>query len=429
MGGYLPQSSDPLGIYLSVPFCRSKCTYCNFASGVYSPAFYGRYVESLCREISGLRSRANSWGLVVPERVDSLYLGGGTPSLLPPDLLLQIGRALHQEFDLLKTAEITLECAPGALEDRILQAMLEFGANRLSFGVQSFVDREAAVTGRLHTRSVALADLNRARIAGIARISVDLIAGLPYQTPASWQESLETLAETEVDHASVYMLEIDEDSRLGRELLAGGARYHAGSAPSEDLAADLYEEAIARLEKAGLRQYEISNFARPGGESVHNRKYWRRQPYLGFGVDAHSFLRRADGVAVRFCSAPSLEEYLAAPPTGCEGLPAGSKVLTANEELEEEWFLGLRLREGVRWSRLAARCGAAISPSGKDHSGGGGGLEAFLPVVEELRQLGLLEWEDDSISLTRRGILLSNDIFARFLGVLDPPLILAERPS
>src|SRR6202034_3422069 len=162
-------------------------------------------------------------------------------------------------------AEITLECAPGQLDDPALEAMLALGVNRMSFGVQSLVDREAAATGRYHTRAVVLQDLERVRAAGVRSLSIDLIAGMPYQTAPSWQESLEVLAATGVEHASIYMLEIDEDSRLGRELLAGGSRYHAQTVPSEELTADLYEGAIAALEANGLRQYEISNFAR--GES------------------------------------------------------------------------------------------------------------------------------------------------------------------
>lgn len=412
----LPLSLNTLGIYVSVPFCRSKCTYCNFASGVHSPALYQQYADRLCGEIASLRRRAAEWGVEVPERVDSLYLGGGTPSLLPPHLLLQLGRALRGEFDVLKTAEITLECAPGQLPDQVLEAMLEIGVNRVSFGVQSFVDREAAATGRLHTRAIALSDLRRVRRAGVRRVNVDLIAGLPYQTAASWQESLNTLMETEADHASVYMLEIDEDSRLGREMLAGGARYHAAAAPSEEQTADFYVSAVAQLERMGLRQYEISNFARVGSESRHNCKYWRRQPYLGFGVDAHSFLQRVAAGALRLASAPSLDEYLA----GAGGARELAE-LTPEEELEEAWFLGLRLREGVRWSWLAERYGGGSAEGSSRLAGQWRGrapaLQPFLPVVVELRRLGLLACQGDAVRLTRRGILLSNEVFARFLGV------------
>jgi oxygen-independent coproporphyrinogen III oxidase len=394
---------DSVGIYISVPFCRSKCTYCNFASGVHPAALYPRYVARLCEEIRGV---AESRGAAeIPRHAGSVYLGGGTPTLLSPELWRELWVVLRQEFDIAQTAEITLECAPGQMDDRMLDAVVACGVNRLSFGVQSFVDREAAVSGRLHTREMALADLARVRRAGIERVSVDLIAGLPGQTAASWQESLETLLSTGVEHASVYMLEVDEDSRLGRELLLGGARYHAHSAPTEDLTADLYEAAIAGLQKQGLAQYEISNFARLGQESRHNLRYWKRQPYLGFGSDAHSMLRTEEGSALRFENTAVLDEYLARPPA------AIARRLSPSEELEEAWFLGLRLCEGVQWSELEDEFGHLERPTGD------GSLMAFQPVVEELCELELLTNERGTVRLTPRGILFSNEVFARFLAV------------
>jgi oxygen-independent coproporphyrinogen-3 oxidase len=281
--------------------------------------------------------------------------------------------------------------------------MLAFGVNRISFGVQSLVDREAAATGRFHTRQVVLSDLERVRAAGLHNLSIDLIAGMPHQTAASWQESLEVLAATGVEHASIYMLEIDEDSRLGRELLAGGSRYHAQAVPSEELTADLYESAIAALEAGGLRQYEISNFARGGSEARHNLKYWRRQPYLGFGLDAHSMVRTADGSALRFSSTPVLAEYL----RGDQAQDV--RQVTSCEALEEAWFLGLRLRAGVSWQALAADFGSDR-------------VENFVPLVRELCQLGLLTDQEGVVCLTQRGLLFSNDVFARFLGVEEPEL-------
>ena len=235
---------------------------------------------------------------------------------------------LRQEFDIAKTAEITLECAPGQLDDSMLDAVVQCGVNRISFGVQSFIDREAAVSGRLHTREVALRDLARARFAGIERVSIDLIAGLPGQTMDSWRQSLETLLGTGAGHASVYMLEVDEESRLGRELLTGGGRYHAAAVPTEELTADLYEVAIACLAERGLHQYEISNFARPGQESRHNLRYWKRQPYLGFGLDAHSLLRTPAGSALRFETTAVFDEYVGvtAAPDRCPGVEPGGGI-------------------------------------------------------------------------------------------------------
>jgi len=392
---------NSLGIYISVPFCRAKCTYCNFASGVSSVKAHEQYVARVGEEVRSLRQRLG--GAAIPELVDSIYLGGGTPSVLSPALVGELAHTLRQEFAVSPEAEITLECAPGQLDDPALEAMLAFGVNRISFGVQSLVDREAAATGRFHTREVVLRDLERVRSAGLRRLSIDLIAGMPHQTAASWQESLEVLAGTGVEHTSIYMLEIDEDSRLGRELLAGGSRYHAQTVPSEELTADLYESAITALGANGLRQYEISNFASGGSESRHNLKYWRRQPYLGFGLDAHSMVRTRSGAALRFSTTDVLAEYLGGDQV------KNVRQLSPGEELEEAWFLGLRLRAGVAWQALAAEFGSDR-------------VENFLPLVGELCQLELLTDEAGMVRLTRRGLLFSNDVFARFLEVGEQEL-------
>jgi oxygen-independent coproporphyrinogen III oxidase len=391
---------NSLGIYISVPFCRAKCTYCNFASGVSSVSAHEQYVARVCGEVRSLRRRLRDAGqdAVFPQQVDSIYLGGGTPSMLSPALVEELGRTLRQEFAIAPAAEITLECAPGQLDDAALFALLAFGVNRVSFGVQSLVDREAAATGRFHTREVVFRDLGRVRSAGLHNLSIDLIAGMPHQTAASWQESLDVLVATGVEHASIYMLEIDQDSRLGRELLAGGSRYQALTVPSEELTADLYEGAIAFLDANGLRQYEISNFARGQNQSQHNLKYWHRRPYLGVGLDAHSMVRTLSGSALRFSNPDALADYLR------EDTTADVRRLSAAEELEEAWFLGLRLHAGVSWEALAAEFG-------RDQ------VELFLPMVEELSALELLTRERHVVRLTRRGLLFSNEVFARFLGV------------
>jgi oxygen-independent coproporphyrinogen III oxidase len=211
-----------LGIYISVPFCRSKCTYCNFASGVFSAAQMGHYVERLSADIRATRPFAVENGAEIPAPVDTIYLGGGTPSLLPPEELKKLFFNLKNEFPALPRPEITVECAPGTLTDAIIQAMVTRGVNRVSLGVQSFVDQEAASVARLHTREKTLSDIDRLRKAGISNINVDLIAGLPHQTRESWEYSLGEAVASGVPHVSVYMLEVDEDSRLGRELIAGG---------------------------------------------------------------------------------------------------------------------------------------------------------------------------------------------------------------
>src|SRR4051794_23250823 len=330
------------GIYISVPFCRSKCTYCNFASGVFSAGQMGRYVERIIEDMRAFHDDASKMRAQIPDAVDSIYLGGGTPSLLPAEELKKLIFCVRQQFKVLPKAEITVECARGTLTDEIIQALVTRGVNRVSLGVQSFVDQEAASVARLHTREKTLNDIERLRKAGISNINVDLIAGLPHQTRESWEYSVDQAIATGVPHVSVYMLEVDEDSRLGRELIAGGTKYHAHFVPDDDTTADLYVSACERLDAAGVAQYEISNFARAGCESRHNLKYWTRAPYLGFGVDAHSMLPVcADGTdAIRFATPDALEQFVA-------GTPAAVTTVDRAAAAEEAHFLGLRLNAGV----------------------------------------------------------------------------------
>src|SRR5262252_2217060 len=293
------------GIYISVPFCRTKCSYCNFASDVFSRAVFEQYVDRVCCDLEQAERTAGEMGGRFERAVDSCYLGGGTPTVLAGRDLERIFSAVRRNFDVSPEVEITVECAPGTLTAEVLETLLRCEVNRVSLGVQSFVDQEAAAVGRLHRRTAVLDDIARLRETGISNINVDLIAGLPHQTAESWKTSLAEAIGTGVPHVSVYMLEVDEDSRLGRELIAGGTRYHAHFVPDEDAVADFYTMSCETLDAAGVKQYEISNFAREGFESRHNLKYWTRQPYLGFGLDAHSMLRSvgADVEAVRFSSA------------------------------------------------------------------------------------------------------------------------------
>ena len=302
MGEWLMRSADGdsmLGVYVSVPFCRAKCSFCNFASGVAGSGAIESYVTRLCAEIDGARVRAEQMGAELPEVVDTVYLGGGTPSLLEPRQIEAVFAALRRNFAVTSDAEITLEAAPGQIANEVLAAAQRLGVNRVSLGVQSFVDRECSAVGRLHTGEQCVAEVRRLRAAGVAEVGVDLIAGLPYQTAESWEHSLgvatELGAEGALTHLSVYLLEVDEDSRLGLEVIAGGQRFHAHGVPREEIAAELYEQACARLESTGFAQYEISNFAAREHRSRHNVKYWKREPYVGFGLDAHSMLRTANG--------------------------------------------------------------------------------------------------------------------------------------
>ncbi len=280
----------PLGLYISVPFCRSKCSYCNFASDVFSSSIFQRYIDRVCADIFRSAEISEEMGGVSDRAIDSVYLGGGTPTVLDIAELQRLFVTISQNFDVQPGSEITVECAPGTLTPALLDLLPRCGVNRVSLGAQSFIDQESRSVGRLHTRTTVIDDIARLRGAGIENINIDLIAGLPHQNLESWNLSLSHVIDSGVPHVSVYMLEIDEDSRLGRELIAGGTRYHAHFVPDEDVTADLYEIACERLDNAGVRQYEISNFARTGHESRHNLKYWTRQPYLGFGVDAHNGL-------------------------------------------------------------------------------------------------------------------------------------------
>jgi oxygen-independent coproporphyrinogen-3 oxidase len=428
-----------VGIYISVPFCRSKCSYCNFASDVVSlrqenglgeaksvAAVYDGYVERLCADLDGARELTARMGGAFESQVDSIYAGGGTPTLFEPEQLARIFRALRRNFEVQPNSEITVECAPGSLSPAVVEGLVHGEVNRVSLGVQSFVDEEARAVGRLHSRAAVLADIARLRDAGIDNLNIDLIAGLPHQTAKTWDYSLQETIAAGAAHVSVYLLEIDQDSRLGREVLAGGTRYHAHFVPDEGLMADLYLQACETLAKAGIPQYEISNFARPGCESRHNLKYWTRQPYLGFGLDAHSFLPAASGQpkdrepdtqrrdaesqskqetepecgakldAIRFATADSLERYFTG--TDCERTP-----VTHDAAREECFFLGLRLNQGVNLRSIAGQYGVPA---------------ALQRTIAELQEMQLLECEQggEVIRLTAKGRLLANEVFERFLG-------------
>jgi len=439
----------PLGLYISVPFCRTKCSYCNFASDVFSKSAYESYVARLLEDIANSRQLASELGCALgcalectlDDAADSIYLGGGTPSILDAPQLLRIFAAVRRHFAVTPDAEITVECAPGTITPSLIETLLQCGVNRVSLGVQSFVDREAQSVGRLHKRSTVLEEIGRLREAGLANINIDLIAGLPHQTAESWAFSVSETIATGVPHVSVYMLEVDDDSRLGRELIAGGARYHAHFVPDDDAAADFYQQACEMLAAAGIAQYEISNFARAGpqscdnelhkNESRHNLKYWTRQPYLGFGVDAHSMLEplvwgrapspvqaerssadarghdnsgfatAVDSVeadlhhAIRFATPESLDAYM-------NRAPHTATPVSVRAAIEESFFLGLRLNRGVDLERLRTE----FSPNA---------VALWHSAIEQCVQDGLLEQQGTILRLTSRGRLLSNEVFARFL--------------
>jgi len=306
-----------------------------------------------------------------------VYLGGGTPSSLET----QEFRAILAAVPGRPWKEATLEASPGTITPEKAAGWQACDINRVSLGAQSFVREEIAATGRKHTADTVVGDIATLRQAGITNYNIDLIAGLARQTMAGWRESLDWIERLAPPHVSVYMLEVDDDSRLGREKLLGGVRYGAETTPSDGETAEMYEFAVERLEATGIRRYEISNFARPGFESIHNLKYWRFEPYVGFGADAHSF----DGVR-RWQNVESPAEYVEH--------RAERETVTA-DLCEEKFFVGLRLMDGIRPSQEEWR-------------------RFDLPIRRFVNE-GLLETSGDMLRLTKRGVMLSNEVFQEFL--------------
>ena len=361
------------GVYISFPFCSQKCTYCNFASGVMPKVLEREYLDALRTEIARHHWR---W---TPETV---YIGGGTPSLMDTAELDSILSAIPWR----PWKEATIEVAPGTITAERAAAWRKSGINRVSLGVQSFVNEELRRTGRRHTAETVASEVAMLRHAGIDSINLDLIAGLPGQTHASWQTSLDWIELLNVPHVSVYMLEVDEDSNLGREILKGGGRYGANDVPTDELIAEFYESATERLKQMGIDRYEISNYARPGSESLHNIKYWKLKPYAGFGADAHSF----DG-NMRSQNVETASDYVGAMKD------RGSAVANCVESnpLEERFFVGLRMTEGIQpepneWVR-------------------------FHEPIERFIGEGLLEFDGRMLRLTSHGVMLSNEVFAEFI--------------
>jgi len=396
-----------LGIYVQVPFCQTKCTYCNFHTGVVASSRFAPYVEAVCREIQGhrelLRAAGVDWGggtdqkthsqewLCHETMVDTVYIGGGTPSLLDPTHLRDILEAIRSTF-VTELVEVTLEADPETIEAEKAAAWVAAGINRVSFGLQSFVDKELIAAGRMHRRTDIYRAVPILRAAGIRNISFDLIAGLPHQTKESWRQSLEELAALAPEHVSVYLLEIDEGSRLGKELLLGGGKYSAGAVPSEDEMADYYEMAQEALGAAGYHHYEISNWAKPGFESKHNLKYWRREPYLGFGAGAHSF-----SGTERWANAHDAAGYVAAVQNGRLPVEQHEK-LTAESALEEELFLGLRQLDGIDLGRIEQEYGVTLA--GK---------------FDPLALAGLVKREGSLVRLAPERLSVSNEVFVELM--------------
>ncbi len=399
-----------LGVYIQVPFCQTKCTYCNFHTGVVSRDRYGSYADAVCREIA-LFAEANRTSDPKTGIVDTVYLGGGTPSLLDPRALATILETLRSHFpakgsdlsDLERLAafhEITLEADPETITEENAPAWLAAGFNRISLGAQSFDDRELKAAGRMHRRADIGHAVRLLRRSGFRNISLDLIAGLPHQSRESWETSLSDLIGLHPEHISIYMLEIDEGSRLGKESLAGGSRYSAGAIPTDDAMADFYESACARLAAEGYEHYEISNWALPGCRSRHNLKYWRRETYIGFGAGAHSF----DG-HTRWANIHDSARYVT-----CldQGISPREQIegVSAEQALDEEFFLGLRQLDGIDLARIEHDYDAELPRRVGD----------LRNRIANLQSQGLIELSGTRLRLSPGRLSVANEVFVELLG-------------
>ena len=374
-----------LGLYVHVPFCAAICNYCNFNRGLFQSELKDQYVAAVCREIA-MRARG------VP--ADTIFFGGGTPSILEPEEIGAIIRACRDSFALTADAEVTLEANPEGVTEERLAGFREAGVTRLSFGVQSFRDDELRRLTRLHSAGRAVAAFGEARAAGFDNISLDLMMWLPQQTVGEWLESVEALIALGPDHASLYMLEVYPNSPLREQM----ARAEWSVAPDDDVA-DMYLQSMERLDTAGYEQYEISNVAKPGRRSRHNLKYWTDGEWLGFGPGAHSTI---DGARTRNVSGTA--EYAAAVTPGERllALVAESRQLSPHDRMEEALFTGLRLSEGVSAEAVRARYGIDL-------------WAEFGAELQPFRDLGWLIYDEGRLRLTRAGMLLAHEIMAVFI--------------
>ena len=377
---------EPLGLYLHIPFCSAICNYCNFNRGLFDAGQKVRYVDALLGDIRG-PERAGLHG----RAADTIYFGGGTPSLLEPPEVARVIGACRQAFDVAPDAEVTLEANPESVDPAKLAALRTAGVNRLSFGVQSFRDVELQRLSRLHNAGRARAALAEARAAGFDNVSLDLMMWLPEQRVDEWLASVDAAIECGPDHLSLYLLEVYPNAPLKDDM----ARAKWSQAPDDDAAA-MYVAAMERLEAAGYEQYEISNVARPGRASRHNLKYWTDGEWLGFGCGAHG---TAGGVRTKNVS--GIDEYI---DRVARGLPVASDVrrMTAEEHLGDVLFTGLRLTRGIDLAMIRARYGVDVS-------------EKYGVDLARFVDAGLLRHEAGRLALTRAGMLLANEVMAVFV--------------
>lgn len=371
------------GVYLHIPFCKSRCSYCDFATDVYRDSgAVERYVDAICREIE----EPPKGGTL--NSVDTIYFGGGTPSLLDAKQVEKILATVYETFDVEQNAEITMEMNPATVSAETLRYYRGLGVNRASFGVQTFDDRALRLLARGHDAQDARNTFRMLRDAGFDNISFDLIAGLPNQTLENWERNLDEALAMQPEHLSLYLLEIRQATPLAEQI-----RSKRQPMPDEDLAAEMYEMMLERTAAAGFEQYEISNFSRAGFESRHNTKYWRLEPVYGFGVSAHSF----DGVQ-RYANERDTAKYVSL-------INEKKSIETMRETIDaasEFIFLGLRLNNGINLGEFRGRFNIDL-------------IDEYGDRLKSLMDDGLIELDSETLKLTQKGMLFSNLVFQEFV--------------
>ena len=378
--------SQSAGIYIHIPFCRTRCSYCDFATGIYESSLADRYVDAVIAEIKSAQE-GDSW-----LAFDTIYFGGGTPSMLSPAQLERILTSVRQRFALDESAEVTMEMNPGTVSIETLRAFRELGVNRASFGAQSFDDHELARLGRSHSVAETLKTFADLRTAGFENVSFDLIAGLPGQTLSQWEFNVERALRLVPEHLSFYLLEVHEGTPLAEHIRKG-----IQPVPDDDLAGEMYEHMLAQALEHGYEHYEISNLARPGFRSQHNTKYWTASPYIGFGCSAHSY----DGKNRRWSNERDVRRYVDLIREGASPV-VDEQVLSDSAIRAEAVFLGLRVMSGIDLAAYREHFGVDL-------------LEQYNEDLSRFTEAGLLQLDGESLRLTRAGALLSNEVFAAFV--------------
>lgn len=383
------------GIYIHIPFCKSRCSYCDFATDVYrSGEAVERYVSALCAEISNFGFQISDFQSQTPNsesRIETIYFGGGTPSLLTSRQLEKILKAIYKKFKIEPAIEFTLEMNPATVTTEKLRDFKSLGVNRASFGVQTFNDRALKLLARGHDANDARKTFELLRRSGFDNISFDLIGGLPHQTLDDWEKNLDEALQLNPEHLSLYLLEVHEGTPLAEQI-----RSKRQPAPNEDLAAGMYEMMVDKTTAEGFAQYEISNFSRAGFESRHNSKYWLCEPVFAFGVSAHSF----DG-RTRAANERDTNRYVALVESNLS--PVVEKIELDEKQLSAEFaFLRLRLTKGLDLDDYKKRFNIDLS-------------REFSEEFSRLEDLGLIENSGGFLKLTRRGRIYSNEVFSIFV--------------